>query len=133
MSMIPLRIARFHHQTLCQLHHTPKYLPGPLFQRRQTSCAFLYCKSLPNKHQVRSRRLTSKAESAIAMANGQKDESGRKIAQDMLDFINASVTQFHAVGRAPYAYKSGFLQSSSLIRYMQMTENVRQVSTSEVQ
>ena len=34
------------------------------------------------------------------MANGQKDESQKRVAQDMLDFINASATQFHAVGKA---------------------------------
>ena len=40
------------------------------------------------------------SEGVPEMANGQKDDSAKNVARDMLQFINSSVTQFHAVGLA---------------------------------
>lgn len=57
------------------------------------------------RHSSKSLQAVSDPESIPPMANGQKMGASNKIAQDMLDFINASVTQFHAVGKS-----RGFLQ-----------------------
>ena len=57
------------------------------------------------------------------MANGQKDESAKTVAKDMLDFINASVTQFHAVGESchlPVLSKESF-EATALMTMARVT------------
>ena len=44
--------------------------------------------------------MKASASSDPAMGGEEQRASAKKVAQDMLDFINRSATQYHAVGRS---------------------------------